>query len=102
MDIMTGMCLNIQRVRAGQTNMFLSPLFREVFANTANVVIELYNTDGAQGAARAAGVGAGLYTEQDAFRGMECLATIEPDAALQKQYAGIYNDWLEGLQHIIK
>jgi xylulokinase len=102
MDIMTGMGLNINRVRAGQANMFLSPLFREVFANTANVVIELYNTDGAQGAARAAGIGAGLYSEQDAFRGMECLATIEPDATLQQQYAGIYNQWLNGLQHIIK
>ncbi|ACU59424.1 xylulokinase [Chitinophaga pinensis] len=102
MDIMTDMGLKIQRVRAGQANMFLSPLFREVFANTANVVIELYNTDGAQGAARAAGIGAGLYSEQDAFRGMECLATIEPDAPLQQQYAGIYDQWLQGLQRIIK
>jgi xylulokinase len=102
MDIMTGMGLQIHRVRAGQANMFLSPLFREVFANTANVVIELYNTDGAQGAARAAGIGAGLYNEQEAFRGMECLATIEPDTALQQQYASIYSQWLEGLEHVIK
>jgi xylulokinase len=102
MDIMTDMGLQIHRVRAGQANMFLSPLFREVFANTANVVIELYNTDGAQGAARAAGIGAGLYNEKEAFRGMECLATIEPDATLQQQYASIYSQWLEGLQHVIK
>lgn len=102
MDIMTDMGLQIHRVRAGQANMFLSPVFREVFANTANVVIELYNTDGAQGAARAAGIGAGLYNEQEAFRGMECLATIEPDATLQQQYASIYSQWLEGLQRIIK
>lgn len=101
MDIMTGMGLEINRVRAGQANMFLSPLFREVFANTASVVIELYNTDGAQGAARAAGIGAGVYSEKEAFRGMECLATIEPDAALQQQYAEIYNDWLNGLHNII-
>ncbi|MVT10170.1 xylulokinase [Chitinophaga tropicalis] len=102
MDIMTDMGLDIHRVRAGKANMFLSPLFREVFANTANVVIELYNTDGAQGAARAAGIGAGLYTEKEAFRGMECLATIEPDAALQQQYGEIYQGWLNGLQNIIK
>jgi xylulokinase len=102
MDIMTDMGLQIHRVRAGQANMFLSPLFREVFANTANVVIELYNTDGAQGAARAAGIGAGCYTEADAFKGMECLATIEPDAKLQKQYSDIYQQWLEGLKHIIQ
>jgi len=102
MDIMTDMGLQIHRVRAGKTNMFLSPLFREVFANTANVVIELYNTDGAQGAARAAGVGAGCYKEEDAFKGMECLATVEPDAKLQKEYAEIYEQWLEGLAHIIQ
>lgn len=100
MDIMTDMGLQIHRVRAGQANMFLSPLFREVFANTANVVIELYNTDGAQGAARAAGIGAGCFNEQEAFRGMESLATIEPDAALQQQYAGIYQQWLDGMKHI--
>jgi xylulokinase len=102
MDIMTDMGIQIHRVRAGKTNMFLSPLFREVFANTANVVIELYNTDGAQGAARAAGVGAGCYKVEDAFKGMECLATVEPEARLQQQYADIYQQWLEGLTHIIQ
>jgi xylulokinase len=102
MDIMADMGIQIHRVRAGKTNMFLSPLFREVFANTANVVIELYNTDGAQGAARAAGVGAGCYKEEEAFKGMECLATVEPDATLQKEYADIYQQWLEGLTHIIQ
>jgi xylulokinase len=102
MDIMADMGLQIRRVRAGKTNMFLSPLFREVFANTANVVIELYNTDGAQGAARAAGIGAGCYKEEDAFKGMECLATVEPDAKLQKEYADIYQQWLEGMRHIIQ
>lgn len=100
-DIMTAMGLQINRVRAGNANMFLSPVFREIFANTANVVIELYNTDGAQGAARAAGIGAGLYNEQEAFRGMESLATIEPDATLQQHYASIYSQWEEGLQRII-
>jgi xylulokinase len=102
MDIMADMGLQIHRVRAGKTNMFLSPLFREVFANTANVVIELYNTDGAQGAARAAGIGAGCYKEEDAFKGMECLATVEPDVKLQQEYAEIYQQWLEELTRIIQ
>ena len=96
-DIMTEMQMNIQRVRAGHANMFLSPLFRQVFANTLNVVIELYNTDGAQGAARAAGVGAGLFSLTDAFKGMECIATVEPDAG-QAQYQEIYANWLDNFQ----
>ncbi len=96
-DIMTQMDMDIHRVRAGHANMFLSPLFRQVFANTLNVVIELYNTDGAQGAARAAGIGAGLYSQADAFKGMECIATVEPDAG-QAQYQEIYATWLNGFQ----
>ncbi len=102
MDIMTGMDLNIHRVRAGHANMFLSPLFREAFANTANVVIELYNTDGAQGAARGAAIGAGYVSAADAFRGMECLAVIEPEAALQSQYRDVYGNWLNGLNTLLR
>jgi xylulokinase len=95
-DIMTQMEMNIQRVRAGHANMFLSPLFRQVFANTLNVVIELYNTDGAQGAARAAGIGAGLFSQKDAFKGMECIATVEPDEG-QQTYQQIYGEWLDAM-----
>ncbi|WP_291914564.1 FGGY family carbohydrate kinase [Chitinophaga sp. CB10] len=98
MDIMAEMGSAIQRVRAGQANMFLSPLFREAFANTANVVIELYNTDGAQGAARGAAVGAGHHTLATAFHGMECLAVIEPQAKLQAQYREAYGHWLYALK----
>ncbi|PSL47671.1 xylulokinase [Chitinophaga niastensis] len=101
MDIMAEMDLNIHRVRAGHANMFLSPLFREAFANTANVVIELYNTDGAQGAARGAAVGAGYVGLADAFRGMECIAVIEPDAALQSRYRDVYGNWLSGLRSLL-
>ncbi|WP_295118153.1 FGGY family carbohydrate kinase [uncultured Chitinophaga sp.] len=103
MDIMRQMGLKIERVRAGKANMFLSPLFRQAFANTANVTIELYNTDGALGAARAAGVGIGYYKEmKDAFNGMECLATIEPDATLSKAYGDVYGHWKGGLQQMLK
>ncbi|NLU95073.1 xylulokinase [Chitinophaga sp. Ak27] len=102
MDIMAEMDLNIHRVRAGHANMFLSPLFREAFANTANVVIELYNTDGAAGAARGAAIGAGYVNAADAFRGMECLSVIEPNAALQSQYRDVYGDWLNGLRTLLQ
>jgi xylulokinase len=97
-DIMAQMQLNIHRVRAGHANMFLSPLFQEAFANTMDVVIELYNTDGAQGAARAAGVGAGYYQLSDAFRGMECIATITPEQQHKAQYQDAYGTWLEALK----
>ncbi len=42
----------VKTVRAGNANMFLSPLFAEAFATVTGATVELYNTDGSQGAAR--------------------------------------------------
>jgi xylulokinase len=55
------------------------------------VQIELYDTDGALGAARGAAVGAGFYSSfEEAFVDLKVLETIEPSeknvAQLQKSY----------------
>ena len=49
--IMEEMGMNLRTVRAGHANMFLSPVFAESFAHLSGCPIELYNTDGALGAA---------------------------------------------------
>ena len=93
-EIMMAMGLQISTVRAGKANMFLSPVFAEAFANTTGATIELFNTDGAQGAARAAGVGAGLYASTDeSFKGLKLLERIEPETILQEQYTSAYQHW---------
>ncbi|MFM1969380.1 MAG: hypothetical protein RL152_757 [Bacteroidota bacterium] len=98
-EIMVAMGLKINTVRAGKANMFLSPLFAEAFANTTGATVELFNTDGAQGAARAAGVGAGYYANTDeSFKGLKVLERIEPNEALQKSYKDAYANWLQHLQ----
>ena len=51
-EIMQSLGIRPTVLRAGAANMFLSPVFRKTLANVADVKIELYNTDGAQGAAR--------------------------------------------------
>ncbi|MCU0420968.1 MAG: FGGY family carbohydrate kinase [Cyclobacteriaceae bacterium] len=81
-------------IRAGHANMFLSPLFREAFVNTLNAPLELFDTDGATGAALGAGVGAGLYTTSDAFVGLTRLSVTEPDARLVSRYQEAYQNWL--------
>ncbi|UCD52912.1 MAG: carbohydrate kinase, partial [Phycisphaerales bacterium] len=54
----------------------------------------LYNTDGSQGAARGAGIGAGLYgCPEDAFTGLEPVKTIEPNAGLKDAYRAAYANW---------
>jgi xylulokinase len=92
-EIMQGMGIDIDVVRACRTGLFLSPLFREAFSNTINARLELYNTDGSQGAARGAAVGAGIYTIDNAFIGLERAETIEPDSSLSRQYRSAYLNW---------
>jgi xylulokinase len=101
-DVMKDMGIKMNVVRAGEANMFLSPIFREGFVNTNNVVVELYNTDGSQGAARAAGVGAGIYKDfKEAFQGLEIKQQDEPDQKLIDQYEEKYQKWLNILNEKI-
>lgn len=95
LDIMRSMKVPVSKIRAGYTNMFLSPLFTEVFATVCGAQVELYNTDGSQGAARGAGLGAGIYSsEKEAFQGLKTVKTVEPNNKLIETYAQIYSRWL--------
>src|SRR5690606_19219805 len=95
------MGLNLNTVKAGKANMFLSPLFREAFVNMNQVSLELYNTDGSQGAARGAGIGLGLYPDpQSAFVGLEKVASLDPDNELQNAYAEVYGRLKERLEKL--
>jgi xylulokinase len=97
-QIMQKMGLTLDTVRAGHANMFLSPLFREAFVHTTGTRLELYNTDGSQGAARAAGVGAGIYSSHsEAFEGLNRIDLIEPVPEKRKLYLDAYQNWLNTL-----
>ena len=97
-EIMKEMGLDVKVLKAGYANMFLSPLFRETLASTGNVAIELYDTDGAAGAARGAGIGAGIYKDaEEAFSNLEKISTILPDTDKKDQYLKAYNKWKEVL-----
>ena len=79
--------------------MFLSGLFAEAFATVTGASVQLYNTDGSQGAARAAGIGAGIYSgAREAFVGLEPVKTVEPNAGLASAYADAYARWAEVLE----
>jgi xylulokinase len=94
LGIMRDIGVDVRTVRAGNANMFLSPLFGEAFATVTESVVELYNTDGSQGAARGAGIGAGVYkVMEDAFVGLEPLKTIEPNGKLSQAYREAYARW---------
>ncbi len=78
-EIMEQMGMNVSRIHAGHANMFLSPIFRDTLAGVTGAVIELYDTDGSVGAAKGAGIGAGVYKDNtEAFSTLERLAVVEP------------------------
>jgi xylulokinase len=93
------MGLELVTVKAGHANMFLSPLFSEAFATVTGARLELYRTDGSQGAARGAGIGAGIYPSmQEAFVGLETVRAIEPAPALIPAYQEAYRRWVAILE----
>ena len=94
MEIMQQMGMDIKKIHAGKANMFLSPLFRNTLAGVSGATIELYDTDGSVGAAKGAGIGAGIYNNADeAFATLEKLQVIEPDVANREAYLTAYNNW---------
>lgn len=93
-DVMKSVGASGEVVRAGNANLFLSPVFREIFTNTTQTTLELYNTSGAEGAARGAAYGFGFYASLDeAFKGLKCIERIEPNHSLTSQYQDIYQEW---------
>ena len=102
-EIMEQMGLRVTNIRAGNANMFLSPLFRTTLASVSGAPIAIFDTDGAAGAARGAGIGAGIYsTPKEAFTTLEKIADVEPDVAHQQQYQQAYQLWKQRLNALLK
>lgn len=103
MEIMQQMGMDIHKIHAGKANMFLSDMFRDTLAGVSGATIELYDTDGSVGAAKGAGIGAGIYKDHDeAFATLEKLQVIEPDEKHRTEYLHAYAEWKERLQQAIK
>ena len=95
MEVMKQMGMDLKTIRAGKANMFLSPIFRDTLAGVTGATIELCDTDGSVGAARGAGIGAGIYADHnEAFAALQKLQVIEPVAADQAAYREAYERWL--------
>ena len=91
-EVMEQMGMNVNKIHAGHANMFLSPIFRETLAGVTGAVIDLYDTDGSVGAAKGAGIGAGIYKDNnEAFSTLEKLAVIEPSDS--EAYTAAYETW---------
>jgi len=91
-EIMEQMGIPVKMIHAGNANMFLSKIFRDTLAGVSGAVIELYDTDGSVGAAKGAGIGAGIYKDNnEAFATLRRLAVITPDR--RDEYREAYERW---------
>ena len=93
-DVMEQMGIKVKKIHAGHANMFLSSIFRDTLAGVTGATIELYDTDGSVGAAKGAGMGAGIYKDnKEAFASLEKLDVIEPNRSKAREYADAYERW---------
>ena len=100
MEIMQKTGMSIRTIHAGNANMFLSPIFRQTLAGVSGATIKLYDTDGAAGAAKGAGVGIGIYaTPEDASATLQTLDTVYPQN--QDEYKEAYSRWKQTLNEYI-
>ena len=92
----------VKKIHAGHANMFLSPIFRNTLAGVSGATIELYDTDGSVGAAKGAGIGAGVYNStQEAFETLDKLGVIEPDVTHRQSYTDAYARWKQVLEQTL-
>ena len=102
-EVMEGMGIAVTKIRAGHANMFLNSIFRQTLADVSGATIELCNTDGSVGAARGAGIGAGIYKDnKEAFAALEKLAVIEPSAETRRESMEAYERWKRCLEEAEK
>jgi len=100
-DILRESGIEPKIIRAGKSNLFLSNTFVKILASLSGTNIQLYNTDGALGSARAAALGAGFYrSEREAFEKLEVVELVEPAEEYAKLYKSLYEEWLSRLSMI--
>jgi xylulokinase len=101
LEIMGSIGIKPSVIRAGNANMFLSPVFKEALASVTGATIELYDTDGSKGAALGSGIGAGIYKSYgEAFQHLKKLETVSPDLSKRKAYQDAYHAWNDQLNKI--
>lgn len=94
LQVMKQMGMSIDTIRVGSDNMFQSPLFQEAFVNTTGTTVEIYNSNGALGAAIGAGIGANIFNNRsEAFRYLEQTTVLHPESDKQDQYRQAYDNW---------
>ena len=101
-DILKNDGVNLSAIRAGNDNLFRSEIFAKTLATLIGYEIEIYNTTGAVGAARAAGLTDKNFDRfGDNITNNDHVMTYKP-IENNTPYLEAYNKWKKELEKQIK
>lgn len=98
-DILKNDDVDLSVIRAGNDNLFRSEIFSNTIATLVGAKINIIDTTGAVGAARAAGVSSGAFkTLDEVFSAIEHVMTYHP-LKDKKNYTEFYEIWKQDLEN---
>ena len=101
-DVMKKLGLEPSVIKVGNDNLFQSTIFSTTVASLLNVNIEVYDTNGASGAAKASGVAIGVYSNiEEAFASLKKESIIHPEKDIEA-YAAAYEIWSSDLKALVE
>lgn len=103
MDIMKNMGIAPSVMRVGNDHLFQSKIFSNAFATLVDCRVDVIDTSCAIGAAKGAGIGAGIYkTPEEVVGDQAVVLSNEPVDEVRQQYRELFDDWREDLEKCIK
>ena len=101
MEILQQMGVDVGHLRVGNDNMFQSGIFSSAISTLMDARIEVIETTGAVGAAIAAGLAPGIYSDiKEPLGKAECCKMYEPTAE-KPAFEEAYASWKEKLNHYL-
>lgn len=101
MEILSDDNAKVDVIRAGNDNLFRSQIFSDTVATLIGQEIEIYNTTGATGAARAVGLAKDDFSKFDSYIKNDYIKTFTP-LANKGEYQKAYENWKLELENRIK
>lgn len=96
-NILRELGLDLSVIRTGNDNLFRSAVFSQTLATLVGAEIEVLDTNGAVGAARAAGVGAGFFESPEAAVGTAAAEMRYAPGREAEACRGAYERWEQAL-----
>ncbi len=101
-QILKEMGLEISVMRVGNDNLFQSAVFSKTIATLLGCSIDVVQTTGAVGAAKAAGVATGIYPDiETAMASVTVTGRYEPEVGRVGEYRAAYEVWEKDLSRLL-